>query len=79
MKGRDCPATNTCPEFKRCITIQAPLSIQSTFKTALELSPEEAIDIMQKLQELTAYIDDLGNPPTYWINSKGDNGGTPEA
>ena len=66
MKDRSCPATSTCPEYTPCIKMPYPSKASSSLGYTLYLSPSEAIDMLEKLKCLTAYIDDHANPPDNW-------------
>jgi hypothetical protein len=66
MGGRYCPAVYTCPEVKRTVAIKPPARAADFRGGDWYLSPAEAVEMMRKLQKLTAHIPDLGNPPDFW-------------
>ncbi len=66
MGGRFCPAVDKCPEYRRTISLSLPRNSFNGTSYISYLSPAEAVDALLKLQNLTAHIDDLGNPPDFW-------------
>ena len=63
MGGRVCPATNTCPEFKRAFVYRMPMVDN------LQLTPDEAKDLFEKLGHAIEKLH-LSHDKDYWPSKK---------